>query len=60
MLGVGLLGHALSAGSKGHLPATALGVLGGGLLGKGFGRHVGQQQGLDYLQQYSGVPWAVQ
>ena len=60
MLGGGLLGHALSAGSKGHLPATALGVLGGGLLGKGFGRHVGQQQGLDYLQQYSGVPWAVQ
>jgi hypothetical protein len=59
-LGGGVLGHLLSAGTKGHIPATAFGAFGGGLLGKGAGRSIGQSQGLDYLKQYSGVPWAVQ
>ena len=59
MVGGGLLGHLVSSGSKYHLPATMLSAAGVGLLGKGYGRHVGQQQGLEYLQEYSGVPWAV-
>lgn len=59
-LGVGAgLGYLLSKPGGRFFPMAAGGAL-GGLLGKGLGRHFGQQQGLDYLQQYSGVPWAVQ
>lgn len=53
------LGYALSKPGGRFFPMAAGGAV-AGLLGKGLGRHVGQQQGLDYLQQYTGVPWAVQ
>ena len=53
------LGYALSKPGGRFFPMAAGGAV-AGLLGKGLGRHIGQKQGLDYLQQYTGVPWAVQ
>jgi hypothetical protein len=60
LLGGGILGHMLSAGTGIHAPATFLGAGAGGLLGKHIGQGIGQRQGMEYLQQYSGVPWGVQ
>lgn len=53
------LGFLLSKPGGRFAPMAVGGAL-TGLLGKGVGRHIGQSQGLDYLQQYSGTPWAVQ
>jgi hypothetical protein len=60
LLGGGGLGHLFSSGSKFHVPAMVVGAGVGGLLGKGVGQHIGQRQGLEYLQNYTGVPWEVQ
>jgi len=60
LLGGGLLGHVVSAGTGVHMPATFLSAGAGGLLGKHIGQGIGQQQGLEYLHQYSGVPWGIQ
>jgi hypothetical protein len=59
ILGGAGLGYALSKPGGRFFPMAAGGAV-AGLLGKGLGRHIGQQQGLDYLQQYTGVPWGVQ
>lgn len=59
VLGGGGLGALLSKPGRRFMP-IAVGASLGGLLGKGLGRHVGQSQGLDYLKEYSGTPWAVQ
>ena len=53
------LGYLLGKPGSRFAPMAVGGAL-TGLLGKGLGRHVGQQQGLDYLKEYSGTPWAVQ
>jgi hypothetical protein len=53
------LGFLLSKPGSRFAPMAVGGAL-TGLLGKGLGRHVGQSQGLDYLKEYSGTPWAVQ
>ncbi len=53
------IGYLLGKPGSRFAPMAVGGAL-TGLLGKGLGRHVGQQQGLDYLKEYSGMPWEVQ
>jgi len=52
--GLGMLGR--KAFGKGML-LPAAGALGGGLLGKYFGRQAGEEAGAKSLEQATGIPW---
>ena len=53
--GLGLLGR--RAFGKGMLLPIA-GALGGGLLGKYYGRQLGEEAGAKSLEQATGIPWS--